>query len=928
MKIKKIRPMTCSKKKKLKNNTLYFLIALMLPSQLISQNYCNPPLTINAGFNTTISCNDSVEIGETPPPPIEDPIAPACSNPSQLTQGGGVYINDVTTTGGINGNDISNLGTLIGGIDPMGPNAWQSVWYSDYTTHTVESTAGNTFYVSINGRSLYNNPPYSFRIWIDWNNDGVFDNIAGSELVYTSPLSTANPISLTNIPINVPSGQQSGVFRMRIRAKDNAPFVDSDNACTYHNPQGITAPYAGYTGSQTGSYWFSSEIEDYGVKITGNSVSGDYTYSWSPTSGVDNPDSPNPTVSPTETTVYTVTVTDIANNCITTDQVTVTVENIEPTFNPVNPICIGASLSPLPTTSTNGITGTWSPALNNTQTTTYTFTPDAGQCGTITTLEIQVESQIIPTFDPVNPICIGASLSPLPTTSNNGISGTWSPALNNTQTTTYTFTPDPDQCGTTTTLEIQVESQIIPTFDPVNPICIGTLLSPLPTTSNNGISGTWSPALNNIQTTTYTFTPDAGQCGTTSTLEIQVESQIIPTFDLVNPICIGTSLSPLPTTSNNGISGTWSPALNNTQTTTYTFTPDPDQCGTTTTLEIQVESQIIPTFDPVNPICIGASLSPLPTTSNNGISGTWSPALNNTQTTTYTFTPTNSDCSIATTMTIEVYPNLNFTVSDVNSICSGESSPSIDIIVENGTPPFTVHYSLNDGEILSTTFTTHSGTITLQNYPGFSNITPNCYDLYVSIESIGFCPTENLVFNDLFCVFPKPNASFVFDQQNNTITVTNTSSDATQYEWNFGDNSTIVYTENAVHQFSSEQEENYTITLIASNNYGCSDTTYKEVSIKDEIAIYVPNAFTPDGDIYNNDFFPVISEGYDPYNYEMRIFNRWGELIFVSNNLKVGWNGTYNGSIAGDGVYIWEIEFNVLNSGEQKKYIGHVNLIR
>jgi hypothetical protein len=129
-----------------------------------------------------------------------------------------------------------------------------------------------------------------------------------------------------------------------------------------------------------------------------------------------------------------------------------------PTFTQVADICAGASLSALPTTSTNttGITGTWSPALNNAATTIYTFTPTAGQCATTATMTITVNSNVTPTFTQVADICAGASLSALPTSSNNSITGTWSPALNNAATTIYTFTPTAGQCATTTTMTITV----------------------------------------------------------------------------------------------------------------------------------------------------------------------------------------------------------------------------------------------------------------------------------------------------------------------------------------------------------------------------------------------------------------------------------------------------------------------------------------
>jgi hypothetical protein len=219
---------------------------------------------------------------------------------------------------------------------------------------------------------------------------------------------------------------------------------------------------------------------------------------------------------------------------------------ITPTFATVGPYCSGAVIAALPTTSLNGITGTWSPAINNTATTAYTFTPAAGICATTTTLTITVNPQIAPSFNAVGPYCSGDAIAALPTTSLNGIAGAWTPAVNNAATTTYTFTPTAGQCATTAVLTITINPNITPTFAAVGPYCSGDAIAALPTASLNGISGTWIPAINNASTTTYTFTPTAGQCAMSTQLSVVV-LDVIDWSNLQFPgnaqICEGSSFT-------------------------------------------------------------------------------------------------------------------------------------------------------------------------------------------------------------------------------------------------------------------------------------------------------------------------------------------------------------------------------------------------
>jgi serine protease inhibitor len=468
---------------------------------------------------------------------------------------------------------------------------------------------------------------------------------------------------------------------------------------------------------------------------------------------------------PTATTTYWCDVTVNGVTCRKTMTITVN-PIINPTFTQVAAICNGATLAALPTTSTNSITGTWSPALNNTATTTYTFTPTAGQCATTATMTITVNPNIAPTFTQVAPICNGATLAALPTTSTNSITGTWSPALNNTATTTYTFTPTAGQCATTATMTITVNPNIAPTFTQVAAICNGATLAPLPTTSTNSITGTWSPALDNTATTTYTFTPTVGLCATTATMTITVNPNITPAFSQVPAICNGATLAALPNTSFNNITGTWSPALNNTATTTYTFTPTAGQCATTATMTITVNPIITPAFTQVAAICSGADLSPLPTSSTNGINGTWTPALNYTATTTYTFTPIARQCATTATMTITVNPNIAPTFTQVTPICAGATLAALPTTSNNG---YTGTWSpaMNNTATTTYTFTPTGGlcattatmTITVNPLPlpPTGTITQTfCANIYPTLQNIVVTPANVNWFSSLTSSTPLP----------------------------------------------------------------------------------------------------------------------------------------------------------------------------
>ena len=344
------------------------------------------------------------------------------------------------------------------------------------------------------------------------------------------------------------------------------------------------------------------------IQIDASIPSGD-SYLWSPEQGVSDINSASPILSPTETTTYIVTVTDICGDP-STQSVTINVTQSDqaPLFDQIDPICFEDVLEPLPNISIEGVTGTWSPALDNTVSTEYTFTPDDGQCASIAEMTIIVLPLTNPDFTQIDNVCEGtdtwAGGSPFPAASNNGIIGVWTPSFDAYNTTTYNFNPDDGQCASTTEMTIVIIPQTNPDFTQINDTCEGALII-LPAISNEGIIGTWSPEINNTITTEYTFTPDPDQCANQTNMTVVINEKVNPVFDSVDTICSGEIITEFPATSLNGITGTWSPALDNTVTTTYTFTPNDGECANPINTTITVLPNTESTFNQLDAICEG-----------------------------------------------------------------------------------------------------------------------------------------------------------------------------------------------------------------------------------------------------------------------------------------------------------------------------------
>ncbi|MBW7867897.1 MAG: PKD domain-containing protein [Brumimicrobium sp.] len=216
----------------------------------------------------------------------------------------------------------------------------------------------------------------------------------------------------------------------------------------------------------------------------------------------------------------------------------------------------------------------------------------------------------------------------------------------------------------------------------------------------------------------------------------------------------------------------------------------------------------------------------------------------------------------------------------------------------------------------------------------FDNITGMdvSYDVNLKVTSDKGCVSQTSTPNYIK-VYHNPIADFYFtpsnpDVINPDVDFHNTSLYANSYYWVIGDNISSEFEPDV--EFPYEPKI-YDVLLIASTDKGCTDTARSVVDVKDKVIFYIPNTFTPDHDEYNEMFKPIFASGYDPQTYTLLIFDRWGEIIFESHDVNVGWKGTYgvdSNTIVKDGTYLWKIDFKETMSDKHHTYTGHVNVLK
>ena len=239
-------------------------------------------------------------------------------------------------------------------------------------------------------------------------------------------------------------------------------------------------------------------------------------------------------------------------------------------------------------------------------------------------------------------------------------------------------------------------------------------------------------------------------------------------------------------------------------------------------------------------------------------------------------------------------------------------------------------------QAISSAWSVNGQALSTQTNFTFSPIAPGTYDISLSVTTSAGC-SDSLTLSNYIIVVDSPIAAFDFSPDiiqvgDQFIQFTDASiGQINNWFWtvNFANNIETSTQQNPGFSIPSNTSSEFSVILEVTNEAGCSSSATSIIGIFENATIFIPNAFTPDGNEHNQRF-QIEGNKIDPSDFSMQIFNRWGELIFESKNIAFGWDGTYtqNNDAAPSGVYTYQVRYRFDGMQDSKTIQGHFSLLR
>ena len=813
-------------------------------------------------------------------------------------------------------------------------NAVSSVTVNALPTLTVNSSAiciGDSYTISPSGATSYS---YSFGSAVVSPTVTTSYTVTGASLV--GCLSSAvTTISITATPtISVNSGTicSGNSFTMTPSGAASYTYSSGTNVVspittTTYTLFGPTA--SGCSSFTTSTVWVNTTPT---ISINSGSICIGNSFTLSP-SGANSYtlSSGTAVVTPTTTTNYTITGSG-GSGCLASKVNTVTVNGIPSLSVNSGSLCTGSSFTLTPSGASSYTYSSGVSVNSPTITTSYTVT-GASAAGCISNAIATISVIPLPALS-VNSSTICAGQTAI-LTATGAVNYVWSTlALTNTLTVSPMATASYSVIGAANGCTISAVSNVMVIPLPIltvnsTTICAGETTTLLVTGGTNFVWNTGATAnpliFSPASTTSYTVVGSANGCTNSAVSNVVVNTVPIVTVNS-ETICVGETTT---LTATGSLNYAWNTAALSSSlavspivTTQYTVVALSNGCSSFAISTVSVNPLPVLTIN-ADTICSGqfASLyiSGASTyTWNNWINGNVI-HVNPITTTSYSVTGTTNNCSsvVTTTVTVFASPLINFK-SDVYYGC--------DSLCVN----FTDLTTVSTASIASWNWNFGNGVSASVQNPYYCYLDTGYYDVSLTITTTQGC-AATFIKPQAISIFPSPTASFTFNPStaevlNPTFDFTNQSSNAVSYQWSFGDSENATQTDPS-HAYLTEGV--YTVTLVATSEYGCMDVTTNTLVVTEVFTFYAPNAFTPNEDRFNNVFKP-IGRGWNPTTYQLDIFDRWGTLCFTSNDVTVGWDGrVFNGMELAqiDNFYTWKVKV-AETTGKKHNYIGRILLLK
>lgn len=251
-----------------------------------------------------------------------------------------------------------------------------------------------------------------------------------------------------------------------------------------------------------------------------------------------------------------------------------------------------------------------------------------------------------------------------------------------------------------------------------------------------------------------------------------------------------------------------------------------------------------------------------------------------------------------------------------------------------GCNPFTVQFDLLDTTGLARADWHFMDGATLMNRPmahSHTYIQGGTHDLYVNVHWPNGCSYDSL-YTDLIEVVDVPRADFTWQRRpadifNNEIQFHELAGPlGDTYAWDFAGMGTSTLPDPEF-TFPNDTGRYYPVSLVVRNYLGCADSTMRMVNVDDVFLVYIPTAFSPDGDGVN-DVLRVIGNDIDDAGFLFTLYDRWGEKLYETNDRHMAWDGKYHGRTVKNGVYVWMLRVRSRYTGVNHDLRGHVTVVR